>query len=137
MEENLILPTFRKLKFVDCNKPFWRKLMYRAFVRAKGGCDKWHDYEMTVVPLSLIHIFVSSLCQRFLDKYLDGRLGGGGDNGAEHLAILEEHQRGDCLLYTSLGSIRHNKPIGRYLEYFYDPYKNFERKICFSIFNVT
>ena len=47
MEENLILPTFRKLKFVDCNKPFWRKLMYKAFVRAKCGCDKWHDYEMT------------------------------------------------------------------------------------------
>lgn len=39
MEENLILPTFRKLKFVDCNKPFWRKLMYKAFVRAKSGCD--------------------------------------------------------------------------------------------------
>ena len=50
MEENLILPTFRKLKFVDCNKPFWRKLMYRAFVRAKRGCDKWHDYEMSVAP---------------------------------------------------------------------------------------
>ena len=50
MEKNLILPTFRKLKFVDCNKPFWRKLMYKAFVRAKSGCDKWHDYEMTVAP---------------------------------------------------------------------------------------
>ena len=50
MEENLILPTFRKLKFVDCNKPFWRKLMYKAFVRAKSGCDKWHDYEMSVAP---------------------------------------------------------------------------------------
>ncbi|MFQ9393219.1 MAG: hypothetical protein ACLR2E_02075 [Lachnospiraceae bacterium] len=50
MEENLILPTFHKLKFVDCNKPFWRKLMYRAFVRAKSGCDKWHDYEMSVAP---------------------------------------------------------------------------------------
>ena len=50
MEENLILPTFRKLKFVDCNKPFWRKLMYKAFVRAKRGCDKWHDYEMSVAP---------------------------------------------------------------------------------------
>ena len=47
MEENLILPIFRKLRFVDCNKPFWRKLMYKAFVRAKCGCDKWHDYEMT------------------------------------------------------------------------------------------
>ena len=50
MEENLILPIFRRLRFVDCNKPFWRKLMYRAFVRAKTGCDKWHDYEMTVAP---------------------------------------------------------------------------------------
>ena len=50
IEENLILPTFRKLKFVDCNKPFWRKLMYKAFVRAKSGCDKWHDYEMSVAP---------------------------------------------------------------------------------------
>ena len=39
-----------KLKFVDCNKPFWRKLMYKAFVRAKSGCDKWHDYEMSVAP---------------------------------------------------------------------------------------
>ncbi len=51
MEENLILPSFRVLsKFVDCNKPFWRKLMYRAFTRAKAGCDKWHDYEMNVAP---------------------------------------------------------------------------------------
>ena len=48
IEENLILPSFRKLKFVDCNKPFWRKLMYKAFTRAKKGCDKWHDYEMKV-----------------------------------------------------------------------------------------
>ena len=50
IEENLILPAFRKLKFVDCNKPFWRKLMYKAFTRAKSGCDKWHDYEMNVSP---------------------------------------------------------------------------------------
>ena len=50
MEEDLILPSFRKLKFVDCNKPFWRKLMYKAFTRAKKACDKWHDYEMNVVP---------------------------------------------------------------------------------------
>ena len=50
MEENLILPVFHRLRFVDCNKPLWRKLMYRAFVRAKRGCDKWHDYEMSVAP---------------------------------------------------------------------------------------
>ena len=50
IEENLILPAFRKLKFVDCNKLFWRKLMYKAFTRAKSGCDRWHDYEMKVAP---------------------------------------------------------------------------------------
>ena len=50
MEENLILPSFRKLKFVNCNKPFWKKLMYKAFCSAKRGCDKWHDYEMNVAP---------------------------------------------------------------------------------------
>ena len=50
MEENLILPSFRKLKFVDCNKPFFRKLMYKAFTRAKSLCDQRHDYEMDVAP---------------------------------------------------------------------------------------
>ena len=38
---------------------------------------------------------MSSLCQRFLDKCLNGCLGGGRDNGAEHLAVFKEHQRGD------------------------------------------
>ena len=50
MEENLVLPSFRKLKFVDCNKPFFRKLMYKAFTRAKSLCDQWHDYAMDVAP---------------------------------------------------------------------------------------
>ena len=48
IEENLILPSFRRLRFVDCNKPFWRRLMYKAFTRAKSACDRWHDYEMEV-----------------------------------------------------------------------------------------
>ena len=51
MEENLILPSFRKLsKFVDCNKPFFKKLMHKAFCMAKKRCDEWHDYEMDVAP---------------------------------------------------------------------------------------
>lgn len=50
MEKNLILPAFRRLRFVDCNKPFWRRLMYQAFTSAKARCDKWHDYEMKVAP---------------------------------------------------------------------------------------
>ena len=24
--------------------------MYKAFLRAKSACDKWHDYEMDVAP---------------------------------------------------------------------------------------
>ena len=51
IEENLILPSFRKLsRFVDCNKPFFKKLMYKAFCTAKKRCDEWHDYEMAVAP---------------------------------------------------------------------------------------
>ena len=50
IEEDLILPAFRKLRFVDINKPFWKRLMYRAFTTAKKRCDAWHDYEMTVAP---------------------------------------------------------------------------------------
>ena len=51
MEKNLVLPSFRNLKFVDCNKPFFRKLMYKAFTRAKSLCDQWHDYyEFTACP---------------------------------------------------------------------------------------
>ena len=37
MEENLILPIFRRLRFVNCNKPFWRKLMYRRKAAATNG----------------------------------------------------------------------------------------------------
>ena len=33
--ENLILPAFRKLRFVDINKLLWKRLMYRAFSTAK------------------------------------------------------------------------------------------------------
>ena len=46
IEENLILPSFRKLRFVDINKPFWKKLMYRAFALPKstatnGTITRW------------------------------------------------------------------------------------------------
>ena len=49
IEENLILPAFRKLsRFVDCNKPFFKRLMYWAFQNAEKQCGRWHDYEMHV-----------------------------------------------------------------------------------------
>lgn len=50
IEENLVLPAFEKMWFVDCNKPFWKKLMYKAFCSAKKKCDKWQDYKMYVAP---------------------------------------------------------------------------------------
>ncbi len=50
MEGNLFLPAFRKLKFVDCNKPFFKRLMYMAFKNAKRQCDKWGDFKMNLAP---------------------------------------------------------------------------------------
>jgi len=51
MEGALFLPSFRKLaKFVDGNKPLFKRLMYLAFRKAKRQCDKWGDFEMHVAP---------------------------------------------------------------------------------------
>lgn len=51
MEGALFLPAFRKLsKFVDCNKPFFKRLMYLTFCNAKKQCDKWGDYQMHMAP---------------------------------------------------------------------------------------
>lgn len=51
IEENLILPSFKKIRFVNCNKKFWKGLMHKAFCNAKANCDKWQDYKMYVAPL--------------------------------------------------------------------------------------
>lgn len=50
LEGGLFLPTFRKLRFVDCSKPFWRHLMYKAFKNAERQCARWGDYVMRVAP---------------------------------------------------------------------------------------
>ncbi len=51
MEGEMILPAFRRLsKFVDCNKPLFKRLMYKAFCNAKKQCDRWGDYKMQVAP---------------------------------------------------------------------------------------
>ena len=50
MEGALFLPAFRMLKFVDCNKPFFKKLMYGSFRNAKKQCEKWGDFQMNVAP---------------------------------------------------------------------------------------
>ena len=50
MEGAMFLPAFRRLRFVDCNKLFWKRLMYKAFSSAKKRCDQWGDYKMSVAP---------------------------------------------------------------------------------------
>ncbi len=53
MEGDLFLPSFRKLsklKFLDVNKPFFKRLMHCAFLNAKKQCDKWGDFKMYVAP---------------------------------------------------------------------------------------
>lgn len=50
MYGEIFLGSFRRLKFVNCNKKFFKKLMYKAFLMAKKRCDIWHDYEMEVEP---------------------------------------------------------------------------------------
>lgn len=52
MEENLFLPAFKSLKFVDANKLVFKKLLYKSFKIAKKKCDKWKDYEMVIDPFS-------------------------------------------------------------------------------------
>ena len=50
MEGELFLPAFRRLRFVDANRPFVKRLMYLAFLNAKKQCDKWGDFKMYVAP---------------------------------------------------------------------------------------
>lgn len=50
MMEDLILPTFQKLRFVDFNHRIYKKLMYIAFQKSKKKCDKYMDYDMRIDP---------------------------------------------------------------------------------------
>lgn len=51
MEGELLLPAFRTLaKFVDCNKPLFKKLAYQSFRQAEKRCAQWTDYVMHVAP---------------------------------------------------------------------------------------
>lgn len=50
MNNNLFLPAFRKLSFVDCNKGIYRKLLHMSFKIAEKKCKKWNDYTMKVQP---------------------------------------------------------------------------------------
>ena len=50
MEGELFLPAFRKLKFVNCNRPLFKRLLYLAFRNAKRQCDRWGDFQMNLAP---------------------------------------------------------------------------------------
>lgn len=50
MEGNLFLPSFKNLKFVDANKPIFKRLLHFSFSVAQKKCGKWNDYEMKVAP---------------------------------------------------------------------------------------
>lgn len=74
MEGNLFLPAFRMLsKFVDCNKPMFKKLMYRSFMNAKRQCDKCGDFKMNVAEFdkdkSIYYEFTECPTAEFAKKH--------------------------------------------------------------------
>lgn len=73
MEGNLFLGAFRKMKFVNCNKPVFKKLMYRAFLNTKKQCDKWGDFKMSVAPFEkdkpIYYEFTSCPTAEFAKKH--------------------------------------------------------------------
>lgn len=50
MEGNLFLSAFRRMHLINANRKWVKKLMYRAFLRAKKQCDRWGDFQMEVAP---------------------------------------------------------------------------------------
>ncbi len=50
MNEDLVLQSFDKLRFADCNKSIYQHLMHFAFKVAKEKCDRWQDYQIEVEP---------------------------------------------------------------------------------------
>lgn len=74
MEEALLLSSFRLLsKFVDCNRPFFKKLMHKVFRNAKRQCDKWGDFRMNVAPFDpdkpIYYEFTACPIAEFAKKY--------------------------------------------------------------------
>lgn len=48
MEGALFLPAFRMLKFVNVNKPVFKRLLHKSFQAAEKKCKPWMDYQMNV-----------------------------------------------------------------------------------------
>lgn len=73
MEGNLFLPAFRKLKFVNVNKPFFKRLIHFSFSSASKRCAKWNDYDMYVAPYEkgkpIYYEFTKCPIAEFAKKY--------------------------------------------------------------------
>lgn len=48
--QNVFLPSFEKLSFVNINYPIMKRLLHHAFVIAAKKCQRWNDYKMVVEP---------------------------------------------------------------------------------------
>ncbi len=46
MIQNIFLPSFKKLKFVDLNKKMYKKPYYKALKNVKKYRDIYQDYQM-------------------------------------------------------------------------------------------
>lgn len=50
MCQELTVGHFKGLGFVDIDKPFFKRLMYKAFKNAEHKCAKWHDFDIHLEP---------------------------------------------------------------------------------------
>lgn len=48
MNNELLLPSFKKLSFVNCNQKLYQKLLYLSLKVAEKKFKKWNDYNMKV-----------------------------------------------------------------------------------------
>ena len=48
IERNILLPSFKKLGFVDINKSLFKRLMYFASKKALCRCNRWNDYKINL-----------------------------------------------------------------------------------------
>lgn len=73
IEGSLFLPSFKRLKFVNISKKFYKKLLHKAFVMSEKKCKKFDDYRMKVYPLEdgkpIHYTFTTCPVNDFAKKY--------------------------------------------------------------------
>ena len=67
--------------------------MHRAFVRAKSGCDRWRDYEMTVAPYEtdkpIYYEFTSCPAAEFAMRKVYGEINGFAEENFPEIENIE------------------------------------------------